>query len=93
VLAKGRRALLCYGAAHLVHPDPGLRVPPGLASIVEQRTGERTYTITDLVPPADDAGGLAGQLSRYLADTRNARSCRVEYHCPVSFRPRQGAPM
>jgi hypothetical protein len=65
VLATGRRALLCYGAAHLVHPDPGLRAPPSLASIIEQRTGQRTYAITDLVPPAADAGGLAGQLSRY----------------------------
>jgi hypothetical protein len=64
VLAKGRRALLCYGAGHLVHPGPGLRVPPGLASIIEQRTGERMYTISDLVPPAADAG-LAGRLSRY----------------------------
>ena len=41
VLAKGRRALLCYGAAHLVHPGLGLRMPPSLASIIEQRTGER----------------------------------------------------
>ena len=65
VLAKGHRALLCYGAAHLVHPGPGLRVPPSLASIIEQRTGERMYTITDLVPPAAHPGGLAGQLSRY----------------------------
>jgi hypothetical protein len=64
VLAKGRRALVCYGAGHLVHPDPGLRVPPSLASIIEQRTGERMYTIGDLVPSAADVG-LAGQLSRY----------------------------
>ena len=65
VLAKGRRALVCYGAGHLVHSGPGLRVPPGLASIIEQRTGERMYTIKDLVPPGADADGLAGQLSRY----------------------------
>jgi hypothetical protein len=65
VLAKGHRALLCYGAAHLVHPDPSLRMPPSLASIIEQRTGERMYTICDLVPSAADPGGLADQLSRY----------------------------
>ena len=65
VLAKGRRALLCYGAAHLVHPGLSLRMPPSLASIIEQRTGERMYTIGDLVPSAADPGGLAGQLSRY----------------------------
>ena len=41
VLAKGHRALLCYGAAHLVHPGLSLRMPPSLASIIEQRTGER----------------------------------------------------
>jgi hypothetical protein len=65
VLAKGRRALLCYGAAHLVRRGPGLRVPPSLASIIEQRSGEQMYTIGDLVPSAADPGGLAGQLSRY----------------------------
>jgi hypothetical protein len=65
VLAKGHRALLCYGAAHLVHPGLSLRMPPSLASIIEQRTGERMYTIGDLVPSAADPGGLAGQLSRY----------------------------
>jgi hypothetical protein len=65
VLAKGHRALLCYGAAHLVHPPPGLRMPPLLASIIQRQTGERTYTIKDLVPPAGDAGGLPGQLSHY----------------------------
>jgi hypothetical protein len=65
VLAKGRRALLCYGAAHLVRRGPGLRVPPSLASIIEQRSGEQMYTIGDLAPSAADPGGLAGQLSRY----------------------------
>jgi len=54
VLAKGHRALLCYGAAHLVHPGLSLRMPPSLASIIEQRTGERMYTIGDLVPSAAD---------------------------------------
>lgn len=67
VLAKGHRALLCYGAAHLVHPPlgPRLRMPPSLASIIERQTGDRTYTIKDLVPSAGDDGGLAAQLSQY----------------------------
>jgi hypothetical protein len=69
VLAKGHRALLCYGAAHLVHPGAGLRVPPSLAAIIEQRTGERIYTIRDLVPSAADPGDLAGRLSRYPRGT------------------------
>ena len=69
VLAKGRRALLCYGMAHLFHPVPKLRLPPNLVSIIEQRTGERTYTIADLVPLAGDPGGLAAKLTGY---TRNA---------------------
>jgi hypothetical protein len=59
VLANGRRALLCYGAEHL------LRVPGNLAAIIEKRTGERTYTIIDLVPSSGDPGGLARRLSSY----------------------------
>jgi hypothetical protein len=63
VLNKGRRALLCYGGEHLMHSTPDL------ASIVEQRTGERTYTIADLVPDAGDPGGLARSLSPYARNT------------------------
>ena len=59
VLARGRRGLLCYGAEHL------LRVPGNLVSIIEKRTGERTYTIVDLVPSSGDPGGLARRLSSY----------------------------
>ena len=59
VLARGRRALLCYGAEHL------LRVPGNLVSIIEKRTGERTYTIVDLVPSSGDPGGMARRLSSY----------------------------
>jgi len=70
VLAKGRRALLCYGMAHLLrHPASRSHLPPNLVSIIEQRTGERTYTIADLVPLADDPGGLAAKLSRYPRNT------------------------
>ena len=65
VLAKGRQALLCYGMAHLFHPVPELHTSPNLVSLIEQRTGERTYTIADLVPLAGDPGGLAARLTRY----------------------------
>jgi hypothetical protein len=40
-----------------------------LVGIIEQRTGVRIYTITDLVPFAEDPGGLASKLSRYPRDT------------------------
>jgi hypothetical protein len=69
VLAKGRRALLCYGMAHLFHPVPTLHTQPNLVSIIEQRTGERTYTIADLVPLAGDPGGLATRLASYTRNT------------------------
>jgi hypothetical protein len=65
VLDKGHRALLCYGAEHLFHWPPGAT----LVSIIEQRTGERTYTIADLVPLAGDPGGLARRLSTYSRNT------------------------
>jgi hypothetical protein len=69
VLAKGRRALLCYGMAHLFHPVPELHTLPNLVSIIEHRTGERTYTIADLVPLAGDPGGLATRLTGYPRNT------------------------
>ena len=69
VLAKGHRALLCYGGGHLLHATPKLpHAPRNLVAIIEQRTGERIYTITDLVPFAGDPGGLASKLSRYPRD-------------------------
>jgi hypothetical protein len=61
VLDQGRRALICYGWAYLFHKS-------GLAGIIERRTGERTYTIADLVPLAGDPGGLASRLSRFPQD-------------------------
>jgi hypothetical protein len=71
VLAKGHRALLCYGGGHLLHRSPVSKLPgaPSLVSIIEQRTSERTYTIIDLVPSARDPGGLATKLSRYSRGT------------------------
>ena len=62
VLAKGRRALLCYGMLGLFHGK-------GMTSAIEQRTGQRIYVIADLVPLAGDPGGLAGKLSRYPRNT------------------------
>lgn len=70
VLAKGHRALLCYGVGHLLRNPAKLHYPQlTLAAIIEQRTGERIYTITDLVPFAGDPGGLGNKLSRYPRDT------------------------
>lgn len=53
VLAKGRKALLCYGLPHLLHFD---NPTPSTVSLVQQRTGVRTYTIGDLVPLQGDPG-------------------------------------
>jgi hypothetical protein len=64
VLDKGHRALICYGWWHLLHS-----FPHRLVDIIEQRTGERTYVIADLVPLAGDPGGLARRLSQYSRNT------------------------
>lgn len=64
VLGKGHRALLCYGAGHFFHS-----ISSDLVSIIERQTGERTYTIFDLVPSAGDPGGLARILSPYARNT------------------------
>ncbi len=58
VLAKGHRALICYGWWFLLHSSPH-----SLIGEVEQRTGERTYAIADLVPLDGDPGGLATKLA------------------------------
>jgi hypothetical protein len=62
VLARGHRALLCYGWWHLLHTN-------GIARLLQQHAGERMYTIADLVPLAGDPGGVATRLSRYPRDT------------------------
>jgi hypothetical protein len=54
VLEKKRRALICYGAGHVLH-----------GSVIEQQTGERPYVIATLVALSGDPGGLARRLSRY----------------------------
>jgi hypothetical protein len=69
VLRKSRRALLCYGGAHLFHSVPKVRLRPNLVSLLQQRTGERAYVIADLVLFAGDPGGLARKLSAYPKDT------------------------
>jgi hypothetical protein len=63
VLAKGHRALLHYGSGHVIHESGWL------VGIIEQQTGVRTYTITDLVPLAGDPGGLGVKLSGYPRNT------------------------
>ena len=61
VLAKGHRALLCYGSDHLLHSTSG-----NVTSIVQQRTGQRIYTIADIASYlAGDPGGLASKLAPY----------------------------
>jgi len=62
VLARGRRALLCYGMTGLFHGT-------GMTGAIERQTGQRIYVIADLVPLAGDPGGLAQRLSRYPRDT------------------------
>ncbi len=45
VLAKGRRALIFYGSAHVTHsPAPGQNVGHGVP-LIEQQTGQRVYVI------------------------------------------------
>jgi hypothetical protein len=65
VLDRGHRALLCYGGEHLMHWPRNST----LVSILEQRTGERTYTIVDLFFAVGDPGGLARRLSPYPRNT------------------------
>jgi hypothetical protein len=65
VLAAGRRALICYGAQHVLHaPSAGSALSPGgLVGLVEQQTGVRAHVIATLVPLAGDPGGLGARLA------------------------------
>jgi hypothetical protein len=65
VLARGRRALIHYGSAHLTHAVSSASLPPSLVSIVEKQTGVRVYSIADLVPFTGDPGGLGARLASY----------------------------
>jgi hypothetical protein len=62
VLAKGHRALLCYGMTGLFHGT-------GMTGAIEQATGQRIYVIADPVPLAGDPSGLAAKLSGYPRNT------------------------
>lgn len=66
VLSKGRRALVCYGGDHLFHTDLPM---PSIASLVQHQTGERMYTIMDLVALDGDPGGLGTRLDNYPRGT------------------------
>lgn len=65
VLSKGRRALLCYGASHVLHRSAGQPPPGGVVSLIEQRTGQRVFSLTALTPLAGDPGGTFGRLAPY----------------------------
>lgn len=65
VLSKGRRALLCYGASHVLHQEAGQPPPGGLLSLIEQHTGQRGFSLIALAPLAGDPGGTFGRLAPY----------------------------
>lgn len=63
VLAKGKRALLCYGMT-------GLFRGTGLTGTIEKQTGQRVYVLADLVTAAGDRGRqVAAKLARYQRDS------------------------
>jgi hypothetical protein len=65
VLGKGRRALICYGASHVLHRAAGQPPPGGVVSLIEQRTGQRVLSLIALTPLAGDPGGTFGRLAHY----------------------------
>jgi hypothetical protein len=71
VLAAGRRALICYGAQHVLHaPSAGPAITSGgLVGLVERQTGVRVHVIATLVPLAGDPGGLGARLAATPAGT------------------------
>jgi hypothetical protein len=70
VLARGRRALLCYGGEHLQHTNGVSGRGDGtLVPLIEQKTGVRTYVIADLIPLQGDPGGLGAKLASYPRGT------------------------
>jgi hypothetical protein len=69
VLAKGRRALLCYGGEHLQHTNGASGGRAALVPLIEQQSGVRTYVIEDLIPLQGDPGGLGARLARYPRGT------------------------
>jgi hypothetical protein len=70
VLAKGRRALVCYGAGHLFHTTGTSGGRSALVPLIEQQTGARVYVIQDLAPLLEgDPGGLDVKLASYPRGT------------------------
>jgi hypothetical protein len=65
VLSKGRRALICYGASHVLHQAAGQPPPRGVVSLIEQQTGQRVFSLIALTPLAKDPGGTFGRLAHY----------------------------
>lgn len=65
VLSKGHRALVCYGASHVLHQAPGQPPPGGVVSVIEQQTGQRVFSLITLTPLAGDPGGTFGRLAAY----------------------------
>ncbi len=68
VLSKGRRALICYGAEHVLHHAGAPGQPPlpdGVVSLIERQTGQRVFSIMTLTPLAGDPGSMSGRLSQY----------------------------
>jgi hypothetical protein len=61
--------LICYGASHVLHRAAGQPPPGGLVSLVEQRTGQRVYSIIALTPLAGDPGGTFRRLAHYPRGT------------------------
>jgi hypothetical protein len=65
LLAKGHRALLCYGSEHLQHTNGASGGRAALVPLIQQQTGVRTYVIEDLIPLQGDPDGLGARLARY----------------------------
>lgn len=69
VLSKGRRALICYGASHVLHHAAGQPPPGGVVALLEQQTGQRVFSVMSMTPLAGDPGGTFARLARYQRGT------------------------
>jgi hypothetical protein len=65
VLSKGRKALICYGASHVLHQAPGQPPPGGVVSMIEEQTGHQVFSLIALTPLAGDPGGTFRHLAPY----------------------------
>ncbi len=100
VLGKGRKALIVYGAGHVLHQAARTAaLQPGLVGLVEQQTGEKVWTIATLVPLSGDPGGLAAYLARYPSRTviPTSRTWLGDFDAglvfPIGFRDASGQPV